>query len=81
MSNGVDNDFGFALEYSVNGAAWVEAYSFSKGDDWANDDIWQGVSVEFDASAIQTVDLQFRGQTSNKNDQIYIDNVLLEGAQ
>jgi hypothetical protein len=80
MSDGVENDEGFALEYSVNdGSSWVEAKYFLKGDDWIFNKSWKEVSVEFDASDINSVRLQFRGDTSDGKDKIYIDNVLVEG--
>jgi hypothetical protein len=80
MSVGVENDEGFALEYSVNdGSSWVEAKSFLKGEDWLVNKSWKEVSVEFDASDINSVSLQFRGDTSDRKDKIYIDNVLFDG--
>jgi hypothetical protein len=52
MSVGVENDKGFAFEYSVNdGSSWVEATSFLKGEDWLVNKSWKEVSVEFDGIA------------------------------
>jgi hypothetical protein len=81
MSERVENDEGFALEYSVNdGSSWVEAKYFLMGNDWLVNKSWKEVSVEFDVSDIDWVRLQFRGDSSDRKDKIYIDNVLFEGS-
>jgi hypothetical protein len=75
----VQDNEGFALEYVASGVVWVLAEDFYKGLDWEDNGIWKEASVEFSASSMDTVQLQFRGDKMDRRDKIFIDNVLFEG--
>jgi hypothetical protein len=78
-SGGVEDNEGFALEYVAYGGYWVVAEDFYKSLDWEDNSIWKEASVEFSASTMDTVQLQFRGDKMDRRDKSFIDNVLFEG--
>jgi hypothetical protein len=82
-SRGVEKDEAFFLEYSADGgSSWQAAESFVRGIDWNKNNEWSEALVEWGVSSvsINTIQLRFRAEFSNRRDKVYIDDVLFEGA-
>lgn len=76
---GMETGERFLLEHAINGASsFTPLQGFVAGSDFDNGD-WNNVAIEFGASSMNDIRLQFRCDASVNNDRIFIDSVLFEG--
>jgi len=76
ISSGMENGKSYSVELQVNGGAWSSIGTFAAGSDFTNG-VRKAKDLQVALPGTTAVKVRFRNAGSQKNDQVFFDDVVV----